>query len=209
MLLAGLMVSTEAIEAMCALAREAGALGAKLTGSGGGGSVIALLPSRSAKAKPNRLKRSVFSRRGAAPATTASSPTSQPARRRHERARCDRDRDRPPEHRARKIWGKRDDGANLPAVPSLSVTLAGMATRTSVTFDPALARDELVLGGEPASEGARLRASGMLERVRKASGTTDHARVVSDNDFPTASGLASSASAFAALALASSAAAGI
>lgn len=45
MLLAGLMVSTEAIERMCALAREAGALGAKLTGSGGGGSVIALLPS--------------------------------------------------------------------------------------------------------------------------------------------------------------------
>lgn len=44
MILAGLMVSTESIERMCALARSAGALGAKLTGAGGGGSVIALVP---------------------------------------------------------------------------------------------------------------------------------------------------------------------
>lgn len=45
MLLAGLMVSTESIEQMCSIARGAGALGAKLTGAGGGGSVIALVPS--------------------------------------------------------------------------------------------------------------------------------------------------------------------
>lgn len=44
MLLAGLMLSTDAIEHMCGLARSAGALGAKLTGGGGGGSVIALVP---------------------------------------------------------------------------------------------------------------------------------------------------------------------
>ncbi|WP_437494327.1 mevalonate kinase [Sorangium sp. So ce1014] len=44
LLLAGMFVSTEAIETLCKLAREAGALGAKLTGAGGGGSVIALLP---------------------------------------------------------------------------------------------------------------------------------------------------------------------
>jgi mevalonate kinase len=42
MLLSGLFVSTSEIERMCAVAREAGALGAKLTGAGGGGSVIAL-----------------------------------------------------------------------------------------------------------------------------------------------------------------------
>jgi mevalonate kinase len=42
MLLAGVMVSTDTIESMCASARAAGALGAKLTGSGGGGCVIAL-----------------------------------------------------------------------------------------------------------------------------------------------------------------------
>jgi mevalonate kinase len=42
MLLSGLFVSTEGIERCCALAREAGALGAKLTGAGGGGAVVAL-----------------------------------------------------------------------------------------------------------------------------------------------------------------------
>ena len=42
MLLAGIMVSSEGIETACALARQAGALGAKLTGAGGGGAVVAL-----------------------------------------------------------------------------------------------------------------------------------------------------------------------
>lgn len=42
MLLAGVFLSTEPIEQMCRVARDKGALGAKLTGSGGGGSVIAL-----------------------------------------------------------------------------------------------------------------------------------------------------------------------
>jgi mevalonate kinase len=45
MLLSGLLVSTPEIESMCALARDAGAFGAKLTGAGGGGSVVALVPS--------------------------------------------------------------------------------------------------------------------------------------------------------------------
>jgi mevalonate kinase len=44
MILSGLLVSTPEIERMCELARGAGALGAKLTGAGGGGSVVALVP---------------------------------------------------------------------------------------------------------------------------------------------------------------------
>jgi mevalonate kinase len=45
MLLAGLFLSSEGIERACAIARTAGALGAKLTGKGGGGCVIALCES--------------------------------------------------------------------------------------------------------------------------------------------------------------------
>lgn len=108
-----------------------------------------------------------------------------------------------------KYWGKREYGHNLPAVPSLSVTLAGMTTATTVTFDPALEKDTLVLGGQEAPEKATARVSGMLDRVRAMSGTKEKARVVSANDFPTAAGLASSASAFAALALAATTAAGL
>lgn len=108
-----------------------------------------------------------------------------------------------------KYWGKRDYGHNLPAVPSLSVTLAGMTTATTVTFDPDLKHDELLLGGQQASAHATARVTGILDRVRTQAGVTEKARVVSANDFPTAAGLASSASAFAALALAASSAAGL
>ena len=101
-----------------------------------------------------------------------------------------------------KYWGKREGGGNVPAVPSLSVTLAGLATTTRVTFDDALAADSLLLNGVPAADAAVARTTELLDRVREASGLRARASVVSINDFPTASGLASSASGFAALALA-------
>ncbi|MEM9189758.1 MAG: mevalonate kinase [Myxococcota bacterium] len=43
-LLASLMLSTNELETMCQEARSAGALGAKLTGAGGGGCMVALAP---------------------------------------------------------------------------------------------------------------------------------------------------------------------
>jgi diphosphomevalonate decarboxylase len=108
-----------------------------------------------------------------------------------------------------KYWGKREDGHNLPAVPSLSVTLAGMTTTTTVRFDPSLAEDAFTLAGQPAGAGPMKRVVACLDRVRKEAGIAERAVVASANDFPTAAGLASSASAFAALALAASAAAGL
>lgn len=108
-----------------------------------------------------------------------------------------------------KYWGKQAAAGNYPAVPSLSVTLAGLSTRTEVAFDEALERDVLVLGGERAGARAYERVVGLLDRVRAASGVASRARVTSVNDFPTASGLASSASGFAALALAATRAAGL
>jgi len=64
-----------------------------------------------------------------------------------------------------------------------------------------------VLGGKTASEGDHARATMILDRIRRASKEKRFARIESSNDFPTASGLASSASGYAALALAASAAA--
>jgi len=108
-----------------------------------------------------------------------------------------------------KYWGKRARPGNFPAVPSLSVTLDGMSTRTEVVFDAALGADELVLGGRAAPRDDGARVAELLDRVRAASGERRFARVTSANDFPTGSGLASSASGFAALALAAVAAAGL
>ncbi len=108
-----------------------------------------------------------------------------------------------------KYWGKRTFGHNLPAVPSLSVTLEGMATRTRVTLDAALREDAFLLAGQVAPPPAKSRVVGLLERVRARAGSRLFARVESANDFPTSSGLASSASAFAALATAAVAAYGL
>ncbi len=105
-----------------------------------------------------------------------------------------------------KYWGKRDAALNLPAAGSLSLTLAALVTETTVTFDAALERDMLELDGAPAPAD---RVSPFLDLVRAQANVTTRARVVSRNHFPTASGLASSASGYAALALAASRAAGL
>ncbi|HZS35930.1 MAG TPA: diphosphomevalonate decarboxylase [Polyangia bacterium] len=108
-----------------------------------------------------------------------------------------------------KYWGKRDARLNLPAVGSLSLTLDGLSTRTEVRFDDSLTADELVLNGAAASGEPLRRVTKFLDLVREQSDRGERARVVSSNDFPTAAGLASSASAFAALALAATHAAGV
>jgi len=108
-----------------------------------------------------------------------------------------------------KYWGKRDARLNLPAAGSLSLTLDALVTTTQVTFDAGLAGDELVLDGAPAKPGEVARTSEFLDLVRAAAGITTRARVVSRNEFPTASGLASSASGYAALAVAAAGAAGV
>lgn len=108
-----------------------------------------------------------------------------------------------------KYWGKREGPGNFPAVPSLSVTLGGLATRTWVRFDAGLSEDRVVLNGATADDRARARVVQLMDRVRSAAGESRRALVESRNDFPTASGLASSASGFAALALAAARAAGL
>lgn len=108
-----------------------------------------------------------------------------------------------------KYWGKADVVLNLPAVPSISMTLSPLATHTTVTFDSALTADAFTLDGEDARPGELKRATELLDRVRGESSVELFARVESRNDFPTAAGLASSASGFCALAAAARAAAGL
>ncbi|HXX65952.1 MAG TPA: diphosphomevalonate decarboxylase [Polyangiaceae bacterium] len=108
-----------------------------------------------------------------------------------------------------KYWGKREGCGNFPAVPSLSVTLGGLATRTHVRFDHRVPEDRVVLDGRAAEPRERVRVVELLDRVRSASGESRRAEVVTRNDFPTAGGLASSASGFAALALCAVRAAGL
>ncbi len=108
-----------------------------------------------------------------------------------------------------KYWGKASVAENLPATPSLSLTLAGLRSFTEVDFDASLTADEAELDGAVLKARPLARVVELLDRVRARANLAMRARVVSRNDFPTAAGLASSASGFAALALAATRAAGL
>lgn len=113
-----------------------------------------------------------------------------------------------------KYWGKADRALNLPAVPSLSLTLDDLVTETTVTRDEALSQDHVELDGAPRAGDEARTLGAFLALVRARAGVREGApgsflRVRSVNRFPTASGLASSASGYAALAAAASAAYGL
>lgn len=108
-----------------------------------------------------------------------------------------------------KYWGNRDDALRLPVNGSISMNLDGLFTRTTVSFQPSLALDELVINGHIVTGRGLERVSSFLDLVRAQAGTERKAKVLSENNFPAGAGIASSAAAFAALALASTAAAGL
>lgn len=107
-----------------------------------------------------------------------------------------------------KYWGKRDQRLNLPAAGSLSLALGDLTTQTTARVIES-DTDQLELDGEPAKPAVLRRVSEFLELVRQRAGTTARLAIASSNNFPTAAGLASSASGFAALALAASAELGL
>ncbi|MSR08345.1 MAG: diphosphomevalonate decarboxylase [Gammaproteobacteria bacterium] len=107
-----------------------------------------------------------------------------------------------------KYWGKRARAGNLPATGSLSLVLGGLSTETSVTFDPSLGRDRVLLDGREDAE-TTARVSACLDLLRQEAGVSTPAFVESRNDFPTGAGLASSASGFAALVTAGAGALGL
>ncbi len=108
-----------------------------------------------------------------------------------------------------KYWGKADDALNLPANPSLSMNLAALTTVTTVEFGLGQALDAVAIDDRPATGQALDRVVAHLDRVRALAGSEQRAMVASRNDFPAATGLASSSSAFAALTLAATQAAGL
>ncbi|PSR92040.1 diphosphomevalonate decarboxylase-like protein [Coniella lustricola] len=113
-----------------------------------------------------------------------------------------------------KYWGKRDAKLNLPTNSSLSVTLSQADLRTlttaSCSSSYSATEDSLILNGSPSDiTGARTQACFRALRSRRSALEAADAslpklsamplRIVSENNFPTAAGLASSAAGFAAL----------
>jgi len=108
-----------------------------------------------------------------------------------------------------KYWGKRDRALNLPATGSLSVTMAAFTTTSRVEFLDEPGPDSIVINGREADGGSMTRIASFLDLVRSEAGLDAAARIDSSNDFPTAAGLASSSSAFAAMAVAACEATGL
>ena len=108
-----------------------------------------------------------------------------------------------------KYWGNRDPALRLPANASLSMTLSNLQTKTTVIFDDRLEADQIEIDGSPASAKASSRVTMHLDLIRTLSGVPAFASMRSQSNFPAGAGIASSASAFAALTAAASNAAGL
>jgi diphosphomevalonate decarboxylase len=108
-----------------------------------------------------------------------------------------------------KYWGNRDNVLRLPMNGSISMNLDGLTTRTTVSFQHSLPFDELVINGHEVTGAGLDRVSYLLDIIRGMANIYDQAEVITENNFPSGAGIASSASAFAALALAGSKAAGL
>lgn len=107
-----------------------------------------------------------------------------------------------------KYWGNRNHELRLPVNGSISMNLDGLFTRTTVSFTSAKT-DSLTINSNKITGKGLERVSHILDLVREKAGIKDRAEVSSANNFPAGAGIASSAAAFAALALAASKAAGL
>lgn len=108
-----------------------------------------------------------------------------------------------------KYWGNIDPQLRLPANGSLSMTLADLETSTTVKFDGNLNADQVVINGEEATGRAYSRVEAHLDRIRGLANLDYKANVNTKSNFPIGTGLASSASGFAALTLAATKASGL
>jgi diphosphomevalonate decarboxylase len=108
-----------------------------------------------------------------------------------------------------KYWGKRNEALNLPYTGSISITLAGLTTTARARTRDDLGNDRIAVNGRVVGGAVAARLHGYLELLRGTAGRRTALEIALDSNFPVAAGLASSASTFAALALAGSAALGV
>ena len=96
-----------------------------------------------------------------------------------------------------KYWGKTDGGINVPATTSIAIGLEDLQTTTRLSFSSGTL-DDVTIGGVNQQLDPYL---AVIDAFRQLSGSNRRVSIQSDNSFPTAAGIASSSSGFAALAL--------
>ncbi len=106
-----------------------------------------------------------------------------------------------------KYWGARNLRRAVPVNPSISMSLTECVSRCTAQWDTGRGQHEVLLGDgdgnlAPAPEEFAVRVRGHLNFLRRWAGVGGHFRIATENSFPSAAGIASSASGFAALTLA-------
>lgn len=107
-----------------------------------------------------------------------------------------------------KYWGRKDEELRLPINGSVAMTLSNLLTTTTVEFNDQLTEDDILVNNERLDKEVE-KVKKHLDRIRKLAGIKVFAKVVSNNSFPTGTGLSSSSSGFAALTVAAATAAGL
>ncbi|HLT00033.1 MAG TPA: diphosphomevalonate decarboxylase, partial [Acholeplasma sp.] len=108
-----------------------------------------------------------------------------------------------------KYWGKKDKKWNLPLTSSLSFTVDKFYTKTTVEYKPLLTEDHLYIDDKFITGVEYDRVKQFMDMVRHLYNIPYFAEIVSYNFVPKKAGIASSSSAFAALALAATSAFGL
>jgi diphosphomevalonate decarboxylase len=108
-----------------------------------------------------------------------------------------------------KYWGKKDARFFIPTRTSISMTISGLKTHTTVEFSKDFKEDLIIIDGIVAKKKEAENVVRFLEIIRNLAKVKLKAKVVSKNNFPKSAGLASSASGFAALTIAATEALGL
>lgn len=107
-----------------------------------------------------------------------------------------------------KYWGRSNEHDRLPANGSIAMNLSNLFTTTTVMFDSSLKKDDVTINKKKVAKESE-RVTKQLNRIRDLAKKKIYAKVVSENSFPSSSGLSSSASGFAALTAAAAKAIGL
>ena len=176
--LKSLGVSCDLSDLLVATALEHGALGAKMSGGGLGGCIIAL---------------------------TSTEDQAQTIVKKTSRKRSHKHVDRKPVSVKSyaniaivKYWGKADAERMIPSTSSISLTLENMYTETKLSFLPEDATgDVMYIDDELQEEKETIKASKVLDLFR--TNPNQHVKIETWNNMPTAAGLSSSSSGLSAL----------
>ena len=107
-----------------------------------------------------------------------------------------------------KYWGRKNEELRLPTNGSVSMTLSDLTTTTTVEFSNKFVEDYVEIDGKVDEKDTK-RIIKHIDRIRKLAELNQKTKIISKNNFPSSTGLSSSASGFAALTVAATNAAGL